>query len=104
MAANAIQVEGYITESGELKVTLPKDHPVGSVKVTIEPAAEGESPWEERPWTEEELQKFLDFKSLPLGEILASGVVGAWSDMDIGDSAEWVEKMRRAEEEHHSDR
>ena len=54
MATVRIQVDGYITEQGELQLTLPEDHPVGSVKVVIEAEAHNpaELPWEERPWTE----------------------------------------------------
>jgi hypothetical protein len=32
----AIYVKAYITESGEIKADLPKDHPVGEVTLVIE--------------------------------------------------------------------
>jgi hypothetical protein len=106
MANVRIQVDGTITEDGKLEVTLPDEHPVGSVRVTIEPVREenaetptDEIPWEERPWTEEELRESLNFKGLTMGEILASGVVGSGADWDIGDSEEWVQEQRRKEEE-----
>jgi hypothetical protein len=35
-----ISVKAYITESGEIKAELPKDHPVGEVILVIEPPAE----------------------------------------------------------------
>jgi hypothetical protein len=34
----AIYVKAYITESGEIKAELPKDHPVGEVTLVIEPS------------------------------------------------------------------
>jgi hypothetical protein len=81
---------GYITEAGELKVELPKDHPIGEVKVTIESLAE-----EISPLTSEEIRAFLTFKPVPAHEL----VFGGWEDLDIGDSAAWVEELRHKEEE-----
>jgi hypothetical protein len=81
---------GYITETGELRIDLPKDHPIGAVKVTIESAAE-----EASPLTPEEIKEFLTFKPVPAHEL----VFGGWEDLDIGDSAAWVEELRRKGEE-----
>lgn len=96
-------LKGYITESGELKVDLPKDHPVGEVRVTIQAEDEFDAqepiPWDEQPWTEEELEEMLARHPRTLGEILKEGLVGGWEDRGITDSVEWVLEQRRKEQE-----
>ncbi len=90
-----IRLKGYITETGEIKVDLPKNHPVGEVNLTIEAPREDEKTEQETDSDDDVLQ----FKGQTLGEILESGLVGAWSDWDIGDSEEWVQEQRRKRRE-----
>jgi hypothetical protein len=83
------QVTGYITETGELKVKLPETYPIGEVKVTIETVDETQN-----RLTAEEIQTFLTFKAVPADQL----IVGGWENQDMPDSALWVERLRRNEE------
>jgi hypothetical protein len=69
---------GYVDEKGELSLKLPEDFPKGTVKVQVSTIDQPS-------------------KSATLGDILNSGLVGAWQDHGITDSVEWVEEMRRKE-------
>jgi hypothetical protein len=72
-----IHLKIRIPENREVKIELPEDFPVGEAEVTIEVSAqESELPWEERPWTQEELETLLTFEGKTLGEILDSGLIG----------------------------
>src|SRR5262245_15011603 len=99
-----LKLHGHITENGELKLDLPAGLPSGEVDVTIEFSATGQIdndvPWEQRQWTEEEIREALTFEPVSGAEIIASGVVGAWSNLGISDSATWVEELRHKEEKH----
>lgn len=87
----ALRLKGYITEDGQLNVELPEHHPTGEVTVTIEtPHTEGTS-WEERPWTDEELDQMLQSKPIPAKDIVAGG----WEALNITDRQAWVEEQRR---------
>ena len=88
MAAQYTRVKGYIKD-GRLYVELPDDVPDGEVELLL-PETTGD-----QPWTEVELQDLLTFKGQTLGEILESGVVGAGTDWEIGDSEEWAQGQRR---------
>ena len=91
-----VSIKGYI-KGGKIEIDLPENVIDGEIEVTV-PVAETageEIPWEERPWTDEEIAEFFKFEGKPLGEI----ETGGWEDMDIEDSAEWVEELRRKEEE-----
>lgn len=97
-----IHLTGRITETGELEIKLPEGLPAGEVQVTVELPAEvkpDELPWEERPWTEEEIQEMMHFEPKTVAEIVQSGVLGAWADLGITDSETWVEEVRRKEQE-----
>ena len=56
-----IELHGHINQAGKLEVDLPE----GDVKVIIEVTTgadvDGEIPWEQRPWTEQEIQQALTF-------------------------------------------
>lgn len=78
-----IMLKGYITEDGKLEVDLPENHPVGEVAITIQAEHKNQQ----------------DFEPGTLGEVLASGLIGAWKDMEITDSVEWVEQVRKKERE-----
>jgi hypothetical protein len=57
-----IHLTGRITEKGELEVKLPEGLPPVEVEITVEiPGQPEELPWEERPWTEEELEELIRF-------------------------------------------
>lgn len=91
-----IELQGYITETGQLQVELPDGLPAGDVVVKIEmPHPEDEDDWEKQPWSEEELKDLLTFHPSTGAEIVASGLAGAWKDLDIPDGQTWVEEMRR---------
>ncbi len=88
-----IHVTGTITEDGELKAKLPISLPPGEIQFTIE------IPDLDETWTREELDEALTFHPATGAEIVASGVVGAWADEGIADSAAWVEDLRRKQQD-----
>ncbi len=101
---DTIKLKGFITDNGELKVDLPPDLPSGEVEVTIQPveqpvAEQEELPWEERPWTEEEIREMLKPNPKTGAEIVALGHTGGWEHYGIKDSVEWIEEQRRKRRE-----
>jgi len=74
--------------NGRLEVQLPDDLTPGDVQVRVD-----------LPYTQTELDEALHFQPVTGAAIAASGVVGAWSDLGITDSAAWVEALRRKEED-----
>ncbi len=91
-----IRLKGYITETGEIKVDLPENHPVGEVDLTIESLPEdAKISHEVITWTQEELDDVLNFNPVPANEI----ETGGWEDMNITDGVEFVEELRRKERE-----
>lgn len=87
-----IQLNGRITDGGNLEVELPSGLPAGEARITIEIAVEAE-------WTSSELDRALQTKPLTGAEIVAAGLVGGWADQGITDSAAWVEEQRRKRRE-----
>lgn len=50
---------------------------------------------DDEPWTDEELAELLTPKEPLTGkEIVEKGLLGAWKDMGITDSVEWLEQQR----------
>jgi hypothetical protein len=101
-----IELNGRITESGELEVKLPPGLPSGDVHVSIEfpeNAANPEDlPWELRPWTEDEIREFLKFGQAKTGAEIAAKLQensGWWENQGISDSVAWLEELRRQEAE-----
>ena len=95
----AIKLKVTIPESREVKIELPDTFPIGEAEITVEAArTEEEIPWEDRPWTQEELDEALHFTPSTMGEILESGLVGSGADLEIEDSATYVEHLRHSEE------
>lgn len=98
-----IHLTGRITEKGELEVKLPEGLPPGEVEVTVEvPIQPEELPWEERPWTEEEIQEMLKPRPPKTGAEIAAEIErdgGGWEHYGITDSAKWVEEQRRKRSE-----
>ncbi|NWF69991.1 MAG: hypothetical protein HXY40_12975 [Chloroflexi bacterium] len=71
---NKLILQGEITADGRLKVELPPDLPPGKVQIEITMQPRGGT----------------------LGDVLASGLVGAWAHRtDIEDSAAYSRKLRR---------
>ena len=87
-----IQLNGRITEGGDLELDLPSGLPAGEARVTIEVPTETE-------WSAEELARALQTDPLPGSEIVKAGLVGGWADQGITDSAAWVEEQRRKRRE-----
>ena len=102
----AIEFDDFVDEKRELKLSLPADFPLGKVRVTVEPASGSEppeaqsgTPWEERPWTKEEIEELLTFKGQTGAEIASAPEVGSWAHLGITDPVAWVEEVRQQEEE-----
>lgn len=99
-----IKLTGHITENGQLELELPEGLPPGEVQITIEvPVVADEIPWEERPWTDEEIQEMMKIEPKTGAEIAAEIQAGlfaddSWTDIKIS-GAEWVEQQRRKRQE-----
>jgi hypothetical protein len=87
-----IQLNGHITEEGELKLDLPSGLPAGEARITIEIPTEAS-------WTSDELNRALQTTPLTGTEIVEAGLLGGWADQGITDSAAWVEEQRRKRRE-----
>ena len=87
MAISYVKIRGHIKD-GKLAVELPENVVDGEVEVTL-PVQDAEV------WTDAEIQEFMTFKPVPANQLKTGG----WEGMDIEDSAEWVEELRRKEEE-----
>lgn len=85
-----VELEGYLTENGELKLEHLIELPAGKVKITVESEAAADTDGSEGENTK---------RIMTLGDLLASGLVGLWKDYGIIDSVEWVNELRRNEEE-----
>ncbi|MEP6984577.1 MAG: hypothetical protein ABI970_03200 [Chloroflexota bacterium] len=98
-----IQLTGKINDQGQLELDLPQGLPSGTVQVTLEiPSVTVDIPWEERPWTDEELEALLKTDPKTGAEIAAeieAGLLGnGWSHIKVS-GAEWVEEQRRKQRE-----
>jgi hypothetical protein len=97
-----LHLTGRITEDGELEVKLPEGLPPVEVKIDMTlPVQPEELPWEERPWTEEELRELMRFEAKTGVEIakFLQEEGGGWEDMGITDSAAFVDELRRKQRE-----
>jgi hypothetical protein len=98
------RLHGRITDDGKLEVELPKDLPPGEIQVMLvrqQEAADADSPWEERPWTQEELRELMRIEPMTGAEIvewLAQQEETGWEDIDVS-GAEWVEQQRNKRKE-----
>jgi hypothetical protein len=102
-----LHLMGRITENGELEVKLPEGLPPVEVKIDMTlPVQPEELPWEERPWTEEEIQEMLKSGTPLTGAEIVKLLEeeGGWEHMGITDGAEWVEELRRKEQERRNTR
>ena len=95
-----IHLKGHVTDEGELIFDPPKDLPPGEVQITIE--AKAEAPAEvdaDQDFTDEEIKELLTFTPTSGREVIELGLTGAWADMGITDSEEWVQEQRRKRRE-----
>jgi hypothetical protein len=93
----ALKLRGKITPEGKLEVTLPAGIPPEEVVVMVESVIDDSLPWEERPWTEEELAELMKPAEPKTGaeivaRILAEG--GGWEDKGIIDSEAFGEGIQ----------
>jgi len=98
-----IQLTGKINNQGQLELDLPEGLPSGEVQVTLKfPNTTNDVPWEERPWTDEELEELLKVTPKKGSEIAAeieAGLLGdGWSHIKMS-GVEWVEEQRRQQQE-----
>jgi hypothetical protein len=84
MAINYVTIKGYV-RGGKLEVELPDNVTEGEAEIIVPIATEDDD------LTPQELQEYLNFKGLPLGEIH----VGGWEEMEIEDSVEFIQSLRR---------
>ena len=91
------RIKGYITETGEIRVELPDNWQPGEIEIVIPVAAENHETHATADETiaDVEFEEPLQFQGKPLGEI----VTGGWEHLGIEDPVEWVEEMRRKEQE-----
>ncbi len=94
-----LELQGQITEEGELIVRLPAGLPAGKVTVRIEVPAESPD-WEHQPWTENEIRSLMETKPMPRQEFLAwldsNPSPEPWGDLqDDEDAGDYIHRMRR---------
>ena len=94
-----LELQGRITESGNLEIQLPAGLPAGEVTVRID-VPEAPSDWEHQPWTEEELRELMVSQPKTGAEIasmLEQMEPIELINLEITDPVEWVEEQRRKE-------
>ncbi len=96
-----LELQGRITENGELEVHLPAGLPIGEVTIHID-LPNARSDWEQRPWTEEEIHE-LTTPHPKSGREIAAMIQQMEPieliDSEIVDPVEWVKAQRRKDEE-----
>ena len=97
-----IQLTGKINSQGQLELDLPEGLPTGEVQVTLEISnTKNEVPWEERPWTDEELEALLKVEPKTNQEIvdwLMKEATTGWEHIQVT-SEQWVDEQRRKDRE-----
>jgi hypothetical protein len=97
-----IILEGEIGTDRTLLLHLPDDAPLGRVRVTVE-AVEDARDADIDAELEEAIAliaRYPNGQGLTAGEIARSPEIGAWKDRtDIGDSVEFIARMRRENRE-----
>lgn len=92
-----ITIDGYMTEAGKLEFELPSDLPDDEFELVIKVSREksvNSTADEDAPFTDEEIEELIQPRPKTGAEIAASDVIGAWADLGIEDSVEWVQKQR----------
>ncbi|MBZ0281049.1 MAG: hypothetical protein K8L97_09925 [Anaerolineae bacterium] len=95
----AIRLKGYVTETGDIEVEIPKDFPAGEVMLTIEAVEAVVVPIDEPPLTDAEIEELMRPKPKTGAEIVALGHTGGWEHKGITDSVEWIDEQRRKRRE-----
>jgi hypothetical protein len=93
------ELQGRITENGNLEIQLPAGLPAGEVTVRID-VPDSASDWENQLWTEEELHELMAPEPKTGAEIAAmleKMEPIELVDPEITDPSEWVEAQRRKE-------
>lgn len=54
-----------------------------------------EEPLNEQPFTDAEVAEMFKIQPMTGAEIVAAGLLGGWSHLDIADGAEWVNEQKR---------
>lgn len=88
-----IQIDGRVTDDGQLQFDLPADLPPGDARITIEVGAQEVDLSQQ--FTDEEIADLLTFTPKSGAQIVAEGLVGGWEHKGIEDSVEFVEELRR---------
>jgi hypothetical protein len=108
-----LDIEYNIGEDGKVEFRLPPDTVRGRVRISIEPLEEATSEPEidpNDPDYDPELEALLTDENLrgqglTAEEIANAPEIGIWKDRtDMGDSVEYVERMRRESTQHRLDR
>lgn len=105
-----LELKGHITEDGKLEIELPQNVESGDVDVLLKLKKPIQQQVEtnteaideistDEPSTEDEIRAALKFEGKTVGEILSSGLIGAWSDVEIDDPVEWLHEKRRKEQD-----
>ena len=97
-----IEFKAHVPKNGKLTFELPEEFHEAEVEIHVKSLphiSDDDASSDERPWTDEELKEFQQFEGKTGAEIASSPEVGAWSHLGITDSQEWVEEVRRQEEE-----
>ncbi len=87
MTIHYVTIKGHIKD-GKLNAELPENVVDGDAEITLLVTND-----------ETESNEPIHFRGLTAGEILESGVIGGWKDRNIPDSIEYLEELRRKEEE-----
>jgi len=97
-----IELTAKVGKGGLVTLQLPPEFEGHEVRITVEsirrtePSTD-EIPWEDQPWTKEEIQELLKFEGKSGAEIAKSDAIGGWAHMGITDSVAFVEELRRRE-------
>jgi|SRR5450432_81616 len=95
-----LELQGRITESGNLEIQLPAGLPAGNVTVRIDVpgATNATDDWEQQPWTEAEIHELMTphpRTGTEIAALLAEMEPIELVDPEITDPVEWVKAQRR---------
>ena len=98
-----LELKVHVGKDRKVTLELPPEFEDDEVRITVESTRRAETtqeiPWEERPWTKEEIEELMTFKGQTGAEIASAPEVGSWAHLGITDPVAWVEEVRRQEEE-----
>ncbi len=67
---STLELQGWITENGELDIQLPAGLPAGKVIVRIE-MSDNQADWEDRSWTDDEIKEMIKPRRKTMEEVMA---------------------------------